>query len=52
MMEKYELAGGGWVRFRLEDVQSVRPHYDDTAVTLTNGQTYILRGDQSRRIRL
>jgi len=43
---EYRLAKSnkGWVRFKEEDIQSVRPHYEDTAVTLRNGQVYLLQG--------
>jgi len=45
MTSEYILAKGGWVQFDWEkDVQSVRPQYEDTVVTLTNGVSYLLKG--------
>lgn len=44
-MQKYELYNGGWVQFNWKnDVQSVRPWYENTVVTLNNGKQYALRG--------
>ncbi len=45
MMVSYELSRGGWVRFDWDnDVQAVRPKWEDTLVTLNNGMSYLLRG--------
>lgn len=49
--QKYDLATigtpgkGGWVQFDWDkDLQSVRPHYEDTIVILRNGRSYLLAG--------
>jgi len=44
-MKDYPLYNGGYVRFNWEkDVQSVRPWYENTVITLTNGKEYALKG--------
>ena len=41
---EYELARGGFVRIKKDDLQSVAPKYESTIITLKNGQCYLLKG--------
>lgn len=41
--KEYELAHGGQVRFKGDEVQSVQPAYENTLITLKNGKSYLLK---------
>lgn len=44
-MREYPLYNGGYVKFNWQtDIQSVRPWYENTIVTLVNGKEYALSG--------